>query len=188
MRTAICVLLLCSSVLAADKKERKLSPAQQKAVEKYDHLPDEWREKAVDAWFAEFKNPHSHKPTLLKNDPPFYPRVLTHDARGNSRILPKAWGQLGMIDSNVPTDPPKVYVFQVISKDRVMLRYGDVFYFVDDIDTSRFSDGTQGYINDVVFVAGSDTYTNRLGTTNTIFVVKPLPKKEKDAATKQAKK
>jgi len=172
------MVLFAGSILAADK-EKPLTAAQKKAVAKYDHLPDKWRDKAVEAWKKEFKSKYSNKATLLKNEPEFYPEIVSFTVQGEPQLLRDSWGVVSIPNPafDQPGDLPGVYVVQVVDKGRALCKRSEnLYFFVDGIDTSSLADKTACHIPGIFFVDGNATYTNLLGSTNTVRVVKPIPK------------
>lgn len=182
-RLALTGLLVVSSiVIAADKpKEKPLSAAEKKAVAKYDDLPDEWREKAIAAWKAEFKNQKANKARLMKNDPPFYPDLIEEQHYGKetkASLRADAWGKMGRRSADdKKTEQARVIVFQVINKKRAIIKHGNLMYFLDGLDTSNMADGSSTPTPGLFYVDGNDTYDTVGGSTSTLRIVKPVPKK-----------
>lgn len=171
MRTVAAFLCFVSIAVAADKKEPVLSIAQKKAIAKYDHLPDEWREKAVEAWKSEFKNPAVNKVLLLKNEPPFYPPIM-----GEKDLNLHSWGSL-----------KKVNIDQVLGSTSAIGKIGETAFYINGLGMKDITDGDTVSFGRPCHVTGTKTYKTVVGGTKTVYVIEPIHRVENDDK-KSAKK
>ena len=148
----------------------KFSKDELKAIAKYDDLPDEWRDKAVEAWKVAYKFAKGReKPTLRKNEPRFLPNIFYSKGDTAASLSKGSWGQFH--------DDGRVHVQQITSKTQAICTYGDLTFVVDGIDTRNMQDKKAYAIPGPLFVDGNTTYETIIGGSMTVFVVKPIPKK-----------
>lgn len=166
-----------ASIIAADKSEKQkpLSKEEQAAVAVYDVLEDEWRDKAIADWKAGYKAARNGraKKMFLKNDPVFYRSIFD----GNGNLRSQSWGRLVTYDSD--GTPHGVEVFQITGKGQALCKHDDSLFFVEGIDTSSIVDGKRYLFDDAFHVSGNATYKTAIGTSKTVYVLKPLPEKAK---------
>lgn len=168
--TLAIAIVFSSSVTAF--AEPPLSKAEKAAIAKYDDLPQKWRIKAVAAWKERYKQSKKHS-KILKNEPTFYPSIITNNARGDTEIKEGAWGILG-------NDVPGVRVEQVISKKKALCMLGHDYFFVDDIDTTGVVDAKMHIFKGLFCIAGTEKYATLDGGSNTIYVMKPISSDKAD--------
>ena len=164
----------------ASGAEKPLTKTELKAVAKYDDIPVAWREKCVEEWKSVYKAAKGKdKKKLLENDPPYFRELMETDARGNSSIKRTSWGHLDQWDP-LNKRPGGILVFQVVNKNRAILKFGDDLFFMDGVDTSDMTDDKTFIFKGLFFVSGTDTYRTVNGASNTVFVVKPIREKQAD--------
>jgi hypothetical protein len=169
----LAALLFTDVAFAADTPTKPLTKEEQAAVSAYDGLEDEWRDKAIADWKAGYKSARNGraKKMFLKNDPVFYRAIFD----SSQSLRSDSWGRLLSYDTD--GTPHGVEVFQIVSKSKALCKRDDDLFFVEGIDTSNIVDGKRYLFDEAFYVAGNATYKTALGTSKTVYVLKPLPEK-----------
>lgn len=148
----------------------KFSKDELIGIAKYDDLPNEWRDRAVEAWKVAYKSAKGREKLILrKNDPRFLPDIFYSNGNRVASLAKGSWGQFH--------DDGRVFVQQITSKTQAICTFGDLTFVVDGIDTRNMQDKKAYSIPGPLCVEGNTTYETVIGASMTVFVVKPVPKK-----------
>lgn len=170
LTSIVAILIVVGFQIGADKpkKEKPLTKQEKEAIAKYDDLPDEFKEKAVAYW----KDLHAKTkdPRVMKNNPRLIPDLVDRNMKGDNIPLTKErWGKF---------DRQGIGVFQVIDKRKAICQSGKVLFLLEGVDTSGMTDDSGIKPDGIFYVDGNYTYKSLDGGSNTIMIVKPVPKKE----------
>lgn len=159
----------------ADAADKPLTKDEQKAVSKYDELADPWRDKSIDAWKSAYKAAKGKtKKLFLANEPTFYPDFFALGTASQG-LHGKSWGRLAR-ESDLTGQVVGVKVFQVVSKDKMICKFGDDLFFLKGVSTKGIVDDSSYTFEGCFYVSGTEKYDTAIGGSKTIFVVEPVPK------------